>query len=211
LDLIVSQIATLESVTGGYGTTFVLAGLLTYLVTSYFSYIRQKTVWRVNAVRPDIERIKNHFQGNSTALKRALADLYASRGINVSGFIAGLVPLIVMAVRVLILSVAIVPESSGIHSVLLPWIRDLSDPDPWYVLPFAVGLVYWTQRYLTLRFNPPTSSTPKRYIAMGIPVFALLASAVLPAGVALYWLTYATLSVTQQYVVFQYVLAAFTT
>ena len=80
--------------------------------------------------------------------------------------------------------------------------------DPWYLLSLILGFVYWLQRLLTLKLKVHNSSASKRYIASGIPIFALAVSVILPAGVTLYWLTYATLSVTQPYVVFQHVLSA---
>jgi hypothetical protein len=99
MDFIASQLTALASITGGYGITFVLAGLVTYLVTAYFGYVGQKTVCQVNGLSPYIEQIRKQFSGESKAVNRALLDLYARKSVNVYGFLLGLVPFRLLAAK----------------------------------------------------------------------------------------------------------------
>jgi YidC/Oxa1 family membrane protein insertase len=207
MDIIGTQLAAFASVTGSYGATFALAGLATYLVTAYFAYIGQRTVSQVNTLMPDIERIRRQFHGDSKEISRALLKLSASHGINRLGFLVGSLPIVVALACVVVLSIVVANQTSGIDSVILPWIHNLAAPDPLYLLPAALGLAYWVQRRLILKFNTQGQNGLKAYIATGIPVFVLIMSTLLPAGVVLYWLMYAIPSVMQQYVVFQHVLS----
>lgn len=210
MEFIGSQLAVLASWVSGYTSFFILLGVATYLATAYFAYTGQKTIYSVNAVKPEIDRIKSAFAEEPKELNRLLLNLYAREGIKTWGFILGLVPVVVLALCIVFLTLVVTNGFSEFHSTQLTWIRDLSVPDPLYVLPITLGLVYWLQRRFNLRFNPPRGSKSKRYITAGLPVFTLIISAILPAGVVIYWLAYAVLSVTQQYVVFQHVLSVCT-
>jgi len=207
MEFIGSQLTALASWIGGYSPAFILLGGATYLATAYFAYAGQKTVYRVNSIKLEIDSIKNAFEGNPKELNQALLDMYAREGIKVSGFILGLVPVILLTLCVVFISLVVTNGVSEFHSTLLPWIQDLTVPDPLYVLPLTLGAVYWLQRRFNLRFNPPHTSKSKRYITASLPVFVLMIAAVLPAGVVMYWLSYSVLSVTQLYVVFQHVLS----
>jgi YidC/Oxa1 family membrane protein insertase len=75
------------------------------------------------------------------------------------------------------------------------WIRDLTAPDPLYILPICMGLSMFMQNF----FQPVTSANQK-YILWGSPIFLtiFMIKYNLPSGLILYILTNNIYNICQQ-------------
>ena len=77
------------------------------------------------------------------------------------------------------------------------WIHDLSQQDPYYVLPVLMGISMFIQQ----RLNPPPPDPLQAKIMMLMPVIFTVMFASFPAGLMLYWFVNNTLSFMQQWFV----------
>src|SRR3990167_7226292 len=77
------------------------------------------------------------------------------------------------------------------------WIKDLSTPDPYYVLPILMGLTMFIQQKL----SPPPPDPMQAKMMMFLPVIFTVFFLSFPAGLVLYWVVNNTLSIVQQTVV----------
>lgn len=75
------------------------------------------------------------------------------------------------------------------------WIHDLSQQDPYYVLPILMGLSMFIQQ----RLNPPPADPMQAKVMMLMPIIFTALFAKFPAGLMLYWFVNNTLSVLQQW------------
>jgi YidC/Oxa1 family membrane protein insertase len=76
------------------------------------------------------------------------------------------------------------------------WIKDLSAPDPFFVLPLVLGAVMFVQQKLM----PAATADPMQAKIMFwfLPIFLTVISLFLPAGLALYMLVNSVLAILQQ-------------
>jgi YidC/Oxa1 family membrane protein insertase len=77
------------------------------------------------------------------------------------------------------------------------WIKDLSAPDPWFILPVLMTLSSLLQTWLN-----PTPPDPMQAKMMWImPLMFSFMFFFFPAGLVLYWLVNNILSIAQQWVI----------
>jgi YidC/Oxa1 family membrane protein insertase len=80
------------------------------------------------------------------------------------------------------------------HAPWIGWVRDLTAPDPYYVLPILMGVTQVLQQKLT-----PTSADPfQRRLMQAFPIVFTVFSLGFASGLVLYWLVNNVLTIVQQ-------------
>jgi len=78
------------------------------------------------------------------------------------------------------------------------WITDLSQQDPWFVLPVLMGASMWYQQKIT----PNSMTDPmQQKIFQWLPVVMTFFFLTFPAGLVLYWLVNNIFTIAQQFVI----------
>ena len=80
------------------------------------------------------------------------------------------------------------------HAEFMGWITDLSEKDPYFVLPVLMGITMWVQQKL----NPPASDPIQQKVMAFLPFIFAAMCAIFPAGLVLYWVVNNLLSIAQQ-------------
>ena len=75
------------------------------------------------------------------------------------------------------------------------WIKDLSQHDPFYILPIVMGAGMLLQQ----KISGPPGDPAQAKIMMLMPVMFTFMFLNFPSGMVLYWLTNSTLSIIVQY------------
>ncbi|MGH8189653.1 MAG: membrane protein insertase YidC, partial [Steroidobacteraceae bacterium] len=119
-------------------------------------------------------------------------NLYREKGVNpASGCVPMLLTLPVLFAFYSFLSVAI--ELRGAQFGL--WIRDLSQPDPYYVTPILMAATMFWQQRIT-----PTSADPaQQRIMLIMPIMFSVMFLSAPSGLVLYWFVSNLWAIGQQY------------
>ena len=81
------------------------------------------------------------------------------------------------------------------HAPFVLWIKDLSSPDPFYVLPVLMGLSMIIQTRLNPEPPDPIQAKVMKIMPVAFSVFFFF----FPAGLVLYWLVNNILSIGQQW------------
>ena len=77
------------------------------------------------------------------------------------------------------------------------WIHDLSEKDPYFVLPVLMAITMIVQQ----RLNPPATDPVQQKVMNWMPVMFAVFFFMLPSGLVLYWFVNNLLSIIQQYVI----------
>jgi YidC/Oxa1 family membrane protein insertase len=77
------------------------------------------------------------------------------------------------------------------------WIHDLSEKDPYFVLPLLMGVTMVVQQKL----SPPPPDPMQAKIMMILPIVFTVFFAFFPAGLVLYWFVNNLLSIGQQWMI----------
>ncbi|MEQ1503877.1 MAG: membrane protein insertase YidC [Myxococcota bacterium] len=183
-----------HALVGNWGLSIIL---LTFLVKLVFFPMTQrsfKSMQRMQQIQPELTRIKEELKDNPQEMNRRTLELMQKNQVNpLSGCLPTLVqmPVWIALYNVLLTSVELY------HTEFL-YLKDLSSPDPYCVLPVTITFLMWLQQQLSTPTNlDPVQQQVMRYMPL---VFGLMFFA-FPSGLGVYVLVNMTLSILQQWVI----------
>jgi len=184
----------IHGVVGNWGWAIVLLTLLIKLAFYKLSETSYRSMAKMKKLAPRLQALKERYGDDKQRLNQAMMELYRKEKINPLG---GCLPILVQ-IPVFIALYWVLLESVELRQApFLLWIRDLSTPDPYYVLPVLMGLSMFVQQ----RLNPMPMDPVQAKVMMALPVVFTIFFAFFPSGLVLYWLTNNVLSIAQQWVI----------
>jgi YidC/Oxa1 family membrane protein insertase len=184
---------------GNYGFSIII---LTIIINAVMFPLRHKSVVsmrKMQEIQPEAKAIQERYSKLKATdpakqkMNQELMALYRERGVNpASGCLPMLLTLPVLLAFYSLLTVSI--EVRG--APFIGWIRDLSQPDPLYVIPVLMGLTQFWQTRMTPQVGvDPAQQKLMLFMPLLFMVFFLWA----PAGTVLYWFVSNLWAIGQQY------------
>ncbi len=181
----------LYNVTGNYGWAIVLLSILIRIPFTPLIARGQKSMKKLQELQPRLEEIRKKYKDDPKRLQMETMELYKKYRINpFSGCLPILIQLPVFFALYKVLYIAI--ELRGAPFIL--WIKDLSQKDPYYVLPLLMGATMIIQQAITPFAGDPRQ---KRLMLFISGVFTIL-FLTFPSGLVLYWLMTNILGIIHQ-------------
>ena len=151
-----------------------------------------KAMKKMADLAPEIKKLQKKYKDDPQKLQEEMMKLYAEAGANpMSGClpIVAQIPIFIALYNVLMVSVEL-------KNVPFLWIPDLSQHDPYYILPILMGLSMVAQQWIT----PSSDKNQKMimYVMAGVFTFLFMN---FPAGLVLYWLTNNILGLFQSFLI----------
>ena len=192
----------IHSVVGNWGWAIVL---LTILVKGAFFKLTEaqyKSMARMRKLQPRIDQLKERYGDDRQRMSQAMMEMYKKEKVNPLG---GCLPILVQ-IPVFIALYWVLLESVELRQApFILWIENLSDRDPYFVLP----LLNAAFMFATQRLTPTAGMDPMQRKMMNMmPLVFSIMFAFFPAGLVLYWATNAGLSLAQQYYITRKIAAA---
>ncbi len=179
---------------GNWGWSIVLVTLVIKLFFLWPSAISYRSMAKMRAVTPKMKQLKEKFGEDRQKLSQEMMKLYQREKINPLG---GCLP-IVIQIPVFISLYWVLAESVELRQApWILWIHDLSQKDPYFVLPLLMGISMFIQQKL----NPAPVDPMQQKIFAWLPVIFTVFFSFFPAGLVLYWFVNNLLSIAQQYTI----------
>ncbi len=177
---------------GNFGLAIILLTLLIKLLTFPLTQKSFVSMQEMKKIAPHVKELQQKYSHDRTLLGQKQMELYKEKGINP---MAGCLPMLIQMpvwfalYQMLWNSVELYQRPFGL------WIFDLTQPDPFFVLPVAMGASMFIQQ----AFQPPIDDQPQmKYVMWGMPIFLTFIMLKLPAGLSLYIFTNNILTIGQQ-------------
>ncbi len=193
-----------REVTPNYGWAIILMTLLIKVLFMPLTHKSQKSMQRMQELNPKVQAIRAKYKSrlkdkqgkpNMDAQRKMNEEtmaVYKQAGVNpASGCFPMLLQLPVFFAFYKLLSVAV--ELRG--APWIGWIRDLSVPDPFWVLP-AMLLV---SGVLLQKMTPAAADPMQRRMMQMMPIMFSVFAISFPSGLLLYWVTNNLLTMVQQW------------
>jgi len=182
----------LHSVIGNWGWAIIVLTLLIKLVFYPLSVASYRSMAKMRKVQPRLQAIKERYGDDKQKLHQAMMEIYKTEKINPLG---GCLPILVQ-IPVFIALYWVLLESVELRQAPWAlWIKDLSIPDPYFVLPILMGASMLVQQWL----NPQPLEDLQKKIMYALPVVFTVMFLWFPSGLVLYWVVQNVLSVAQQW------------
>jgi YidC/Oxa1 family membrane protein insertase len=183
---------------GNYGWAIIL---LTVLINVFIFPLRHKSVVsmrKMQLLQPQMKAIQDRYAGMKVTdpgrqkMNTEIMNLYREKGVNpASGCVPMLLTMPVLFAFYSLLSQAI--ELRGADFGL--WIHDLSQPDPFFVIPVLMGAsMFWQQK-----ITPTTADPAQQRIMMIMPLMFSFMFLWAPSGLVIYWFVSNVWAIGQQY------------
>jgi YidC/Oxa1 family membrane protein insertase len=136
--------------------------------------------------------LREQFKGDPQKLNRAMMDLYKQEKINPLG---GCLPVVVQIPVFIALYWVLLSSVEMRNAPWILWIKDLSVPDPYFILPVIMAVSMFVQT----RLNPTPPDPLQAKIMLWMPIIFSVMFFFFPAGLVLYWVVNNILSIAQQW------------
>jgi YidC/Oxa1 family membrane protein insertase len=189
---------------GNFGWSIILLTVALNLVLFPLRLKQQVSMLKMQKIQPQMRRLQDQYKKlkandpRRMQVQTDMMNLYKEHGVNPMG---GCLPLLLQ-----------MPLLFGFYSALaysielrrapwMLWIKDLSQPDPYYVIPISMAVAMFLQQKLTPTANVDPAQAKMMMIMPLVFTFMFLNYG---SGLALYWLTGSIISVGQQVFINKY-------
>ncbi len=163
-----------------------------------------RSMYKMQRLKPELDKIKEQLAAEAKKKGEEKADpqelnkqtfaLYKRHGVNPLG---GCLPMFIQMPVYIALYRTIYSSVELFNQPLFAWVADLTQKDPYYVLPVLLGLTMFAQQRLMP--NPGGDQTQRKMLMYGMPVMFSLMMMSLPSGLTFYILVNTVLSGVQTY------------
>jgi YidC/Oxa1 family membrane protein insertase len=188
-----------HSYVGNWGWSIVILTIIINLVMAPLRHKQVVSMRKMQEIQPEVKAIQDRYAKLKATdpakqkMNQEMMALYREKKVNpAAGCVPMLLTLPIMIAMWAVLQVAI--ELRG--APWFGWIKDLSAPDPFYVLPILMVVTQFLQQ----RMTPMAGADPaQQKMMMFMPVIFTFMFLWAPAGVAVYWLMSNLWAIGQQY------------
>ena len=182
----------LHGMIGNWGWAIVALVVLLKIAFYWLNAQAYKSMAKMKAINPRVMELRERYKDKPQQMQQEMMRIYREEKVNPLGGclpIVAQMPFFIALYWVLLSSV----EMRGAPWIL--WIHDLSQPDPYFILPLLMTASSLFQTWLN-----PTPPDPVQARMMWImPLAFSVMFFFFPAGLVLYWLTNNILSISQQW------------
>ena len=186
--------APLHGIVGNWGWAIVLLTILVKLAFFPLQAASYRSMAKMRKVQPKLNAIRERYGDDRMKMNQAMMDLYKTEKINPLG---GCLPILVQIPVFIALYWVLLASVEIRNAPWIGWIKDLSSPDPWYILPILMAGTMFLQTHL----NPKPADPVQAKMMMWMPLVFSVMFFFFPSGLVLYWVVSNIFSIIQQWVI----------
>jgi len=187
--LILRVLVWLHRLVHNYGVVIILFSCMMMVVFYPLTFRSLRSMREMQKLQPKISALREKHKKDPQKLNAEMVGIYKKEGVNPLG---GCLPLL-FQMPVFWALFAILRSMIELRGAHFLWIDDLSERDPYFILPVLMAASMFIQQ----RFTP--TDPRQKTMAYMMPVIMLFIFWSFPAGLVLYWFIYNVLSVVQHY------------
>ena len=184
----------IHSFVGNWGWAIIILTILIKLAFFPLSAASHKSMANMRKMTPRIKTLKERYGDDKQKLNQAMMKLYKEEKINPLG---GCLPILIQIPVFIALYWALLESVELRQAPWILWIKDLSAPDPYFILPILMGVSMLAQQSLSAVAMDPM----QKRIMMAMPVVFTFFFLFFPSGLVLYWTVNNLLTIAQQYTI----------
>ncbi|MYM92774.1 membrane protein insertase YidC [Duganella vulcania] len=187
-----TMLSIAKSLIGNWGWAIIAMTLVVRILFLPLSASTHKRMAKIKLLAPQLQALREQMGDDPAAMHKATMALYRQENISLT---AGCLPLLVQMPIFLALYWVLQSSVALRGAPWVGWIHDLTQPDPYFVLP----VLYAITMLLTVKLSPKPVAPTSPYIAYAFPFGLSLVFAFMPAGVAMFWIVTNIMTFAQQF------------
>lgn len=188
-----------------YGVVLLIFAVLMKLVLHPLTHKQMEHGLKQQKLQPYLEEIRKKYPNDIRKQQEEMKALYKEHNTSMG---AGCLPILIQMPIIIPLYNVLRYSLDMRNASFVGWLKDLSEPDPYLVLPIIMGVFMLVQ---SLMMRPPKSDESKltdqqkmqqqqmKMMTWMMPIMMFFIFKGMPAGLVLYWTAFNILSVIHQY------------
>jgi YidC/Oxa1 family membrane protein insertase len=177
---------------GNWGWAIVALTVLVKAVFFPLQAASYRSMAKMKAITPRMTELRERYKNDPQRMNQAMMELYRNEKVNPLG---GCLPIVVQIPIFIALYWVLLSSVEMRGAPWLGWIKDLSQLDPYYILP----AIMTATMFLQIKLNPTPPDPMQARLMWIMPAVFSVMFFFFPAGLVLYWLTNNVLSIAQQW------------
>lgn len=196
-ELILRGLQFFYTLVPNYGIAIILLTFLVRFITFPLQYKSFVSMKKMQVIQPELTKIREKFKDDPMRLQKESMELFKRSGANPIG---GCLPLVLQLPVFFAFYKVLYSAVELVNAPFFGWLTDLSNKDPYFVLPLLMTGAMFLQQKLT----PTTVTDPvQKKVFMFMPLIFGFIMKDLPSGLSLYIFTSTLLGIGQQMLVFK--------
>ncbi len=182
---------------GNYGLAIILFTLLLKIILYPLTLKQMKSMYMMQQLGPKIKEIQDKYKAKDPQkMQQKIMELYREHNVNP---MAGCLPLLIqMPILIALFQALRLFEYKDLNDARFLWIDNLSEiNNEFFALAILAGVTTYLQTQLTTNMQDQT----QKILLYTMPLMIAYFATQVPAGLALYWVTFNILGIVQQYLV----------
>ncbi len=190
-EVLVTYLMWLYQIVPSWGWAIILLTITAKALLFPLTWPSVKNMIHMRELKPEMDKLTEQYKDDPQAKGLAQMQLWKKHGVNpMKGCLPQLISMPVWFALYTTLQTAV-----ELYNIPFLWFPDLSESDPYYILPFVIGVVFFAQQKLMPMQGDPAQQKMMMYFMPGMfTVFMLF----LPAGLGVYMFTNSLLGIAQQ-------------
>lgn len=179
---------------GNWGFSIMALVLLIKIAFYWLQAKGYESMAKMKAINPKVMAMRERYKDNPQQMQQEMMRIYREEKVNPLG---GCLPIMVQIPVFIALYWVLLSSVEMRNAPWIGWIRDLSTPDPYFILPTVMTLTTLLQTAL----NPVPPDPMQAKMMWFMPLIFSVMFFFFPAGLVLYWITNNILSIAQQWLI----------
>jgi YidC/Oxa1 family membrane protein insertase len=180
-----------HEIVGNWGIAIIVLTVCVKILLFPLTWKSIKSSIGMRRFKPQIDEINRKFKDDPQQKQVATMELYRKNGVNPLG---GCLPMLVQ-LPVWWALYSVLQTAVELYHTPFLWFRDLSAPDPYFVLPIVIGATSFVQQ----RMMPQQADMAQQKMMLYLmPAIFTVMMLFLPSGLGIYMLTNSVLGILQQ-------------
>jgi len=182
----------------GYGWVLVIFGVAVRLLLWPLNQKAMRTSMKMQRIQPELTALQTRYKGDPPKLQSEMMRVYKEHGMSPFSMFSGCLPLL-LPMPILFALFFVFQSTIEFRGVSFMWLADISQKDPYYILPLVMGVSMFVLSWIGTRNTPPNPQTKMMLYLFPVMMTFLLAN--LAAGLNLYYAVQNLAALPQQWLI----------
>jgi YidC/Oxa1 family membrane protein insertase len=157
-----------------------------------------RTSLKMQRIQPELQALQRKYKSNPEKQQQEMMRLYREHGMSPFTPLAGCLPMLI-PMPVLFALFFVFQNTIEFRGVSFLWMRDISQHDPFFILPILMGISMFVLSWIGLRSSPPNPQA--KMMAYVFPAMMTVFFWRLAAGLNLYYAVQNLAALPQQWLI----------
>jgi YidC/Oxa1 family membrane protein insertase len=182
----------------GYGWVLVIFGVAVRLILWPLNQTAMRTSMKMQRIQPELQALQTRYKSDPQKLQSEMMRVYKEHGMSPFSMFSGCLPLL-LPMPVLFALFFVFQSTIEFRGVPFMWLADISQKDPFYILPLVMGVSMFVLSWIGSRNTPPNPQTKMMMYLFPVMMTFLLAN--LASGLNLYYAVQNLAALPQQWLI----------